>query len=234
HDGGLHEGIKESSFRGNRLFTKKHIASGQKQCSSVRPTQEKTTFTGLGIVLAGESEQPSTILAMPQKLRLMATALPESLYSFLAACPALVKPWAGLPGSILETRRTQHRKSGVFGHTLRTGLPSVRRGGVSDQALFFAVFSPLTTTIWMDFADDLVALVGSQRWTTQYKMDPATMPNSTISSRSMTSAADWSSMIFEWGNGCCTFVQWTASLKIFNGLHPTQGSYHTDLKLKMA
>ncbi|KAF9026009.1 hypothetical protein BDZ89DRAFT_1161442 [Hymenopellis radicata] len=72
------EEIKESSFRGNRLFTKKRVASGQKRRSSLRATQEKTTFTGLGIVLAGESEQPSTILAMPQKPRLMATTLPGS------------------------------------------------------------------------------------------------------------------------------------------------------------
>ncbi|KAF8912322.1 hypothetical protein CPB85DRAFT_1561577 [Mucidula mucida] len=72
------EGIKESPFRGNRLFTKKRVASGQKRRSSIRVAQEKTVLPGLGVVLAGAPEQPSSVLSMPQKPRLMATMLPGS------------------------------------------------------------------------------------------------------------------------------------------------------------
>ncbi|KAF9026013.1 hypothetical protein BDZ89DRAFT_1161446 [Hymenopellis radicata] len=73
------EEIKETSSRGNRLFTKKRVASGQKRRSSVRVTQEKVQLLlYLGVVLAGESEPPSKILPVPQKPRLMATTLPGS------------------------------------------------------------------------------------------------------------------------------------------------------------
>ncbi|KAF8868741.1 hypothetical protein CPB85DRAFT_1454965 [Mucidula mucida] len=104
------EGIKESPFRGNRLFTKKRVASGQKRRSSIRVAQEKTVLPGLGVVLAGAPEQPSSVLSMPQKPRLMATmlpgspspvALPSRMFSPLAPFPlhGILSPPSALIGA---------------------------------------------------------------------------------------------------------------------------------------